>query len=257
MKQKTDYLQHQYNFAAHIRDPSNNPAPANIEDRRMGIYRDLFFNNQVGFILNTFPVMSEILGEDRIRSLVREFFSTYPNHSPYFREIPLCFLKFFEARDNDTAYPFIKELARYEWLELHLMVHPDPELGEYLITKDENKLLNDAIQVNPLYYVEHYKYPVQHATQENAGELIERETFLIVFRDATDRVRFIEVNAFTAIFWEILKSNPGITVRSALEALAEANSTSVEQLIQQILPIIHKGMRDGLIYGVLTDDSMH
>jgi len=26
-------------FAAHIRDPENNPAPDRIEDRRMGIYR--------------------------------------------------------------------------------------------------------------------------------------------------------------------------------------------------------------------------
>ncbi len=32
----------QEEFAAHIRDPQNMAAPEGIEDRRMGIYRDLF-----------------------------------------------------------------------------------------------------------------------------------------------------------------------------------------------------------------------
>ncbi|HKX55116.1 MAG TPA: putative DNA-binding domain-containing protein, partial [Xanthomonadales bacterium] len=32
-------------FAAHIRNPAVAPAPADVEDRRMQIYRDLFFNN--------------------------------------------------------------------------------------------------------------------------------------------------------------------------------------------------------------------
>ena len=35
----------QYALTAHIRDPENQPAPAGIEDRRMGIYRDLIFCN--------------------------------------------------------------------------------------------------------------------------------------------------------------------------------------------------------------------
>ena len=49
-----------YEFAAHIRDPENKPAPENIEDRRMGIYRDLFFNNIEGFLSGTFPVLKRL-----------------------------------------------------------------------------------------------------------------------------------------------------------------------------------------------------
>ena len=32
-------------FAAHIRDPDRHEKPAGIEDRRMKIYRELFFSN--------------------------------------------------------------------------------------------------------------------------------------------------------------------------------------------------------------------
>ena len=35
----------QTRFAGHIRDPRQVAAPDGIEDRRMAIYRDLFFNN--------------------------------------------------------------------------------------------------------------------------------------------------------------------------------------------------------------------
>ena len=40
-----DFRQVQREFAAHLRDPANNPAPGNIEERRLAIYRELFFNN--------------------------------------------------------------------------------------------------------------------------------------------------------------------------------------------------------------------
>ena len=47
-QQKT--FQHtQIEFAAHLRHPQLNAAPANIEDRRLEIYRSLFFNNIEGF----------------------------------------------------------------------------------------------------------------------------------------------------------------------------------------------------------------
>ena len=45
-----DFQKKQYAFAAHIRDPENNPAPTGIEDRRMGVYRELFFNNLLNLL---------------------------------------------------------------------------------------------------------------------------------------------------------------------------------------------------------------
>ena len=73
-------------FAAHIRDPENNPAPDRIEDRRMGIYRDLFFNNVDGFLGNTFPVLKSLYEEQSWLELVRNFYSLHRCQSPYFLE---------------------------------------------------------------------------------------------------------------------------------------------------------------------------
>ena len=59
-------MQQQYEFAAHIRDPEHKPAPDDIEDRRMGIYRELFYNNVEGFLSNSFPVLRKLMDDDRL-----------------------------------------------------------------------------------------------------------------------------------------------------------------------------------------------
>ena len=48
----------QTSFAAHIRDPKSTAAPDGIEDRRMAIYRDLFFNNIKSFLSSNFLRLS-------------------------------------------------------------------------------------------------------------------------------------------------------------------------------------------------------
>ncbi|MDH5361618.1 MAG: DNA-binding domain-containing protein, partial [Gammaproteobacteria bacterium] len=50
MSQQTDFQVIQYQFAAYIRDPEQNPAPDNIEARRMKIYAELFYNNVEDFM---------------------------------------------------------------------------------------------------------------------------------------------------------------------------------------------------------------
>ncbi|HPO24365.1 MAG TPA: putative DNA-binding domain-containing protein, partial [Arenimonas sp.] len=42
--------QQQFALAKHIRDPEANLPPPDIEDRRLAIYRELFFNNVEGLL---------------------------------------------------------------------------------------------------------------------------------------------------------------------------------------------------------------
>jgi hypothetical protein len=46
--------QQQFLLSKHIRDPENSPPPPDIEDRRLAIYRDLFYNNIEGLLAGTF-----------------------------------------------------------------------------------------------------------------------------------------------------------------------------------------------------------
>ncbi len=92
-----EFIRRQYAFAANIRDPENNPAPEDIEDRRMQIYRELFYNNVENFISGTFPVLRRIYSDADWHGLVREYFSRHRSRTPLFHEIPREFLNWLET----------------------------------------------------------------------------------------------------------------------------------------------------------------
>ena len=68
------------------------PAPDDVEDRRMAIYRELFYNNVEGFLSNSFPVLRKLHDDDRWHAMVRDFFSQHLAQTPLFLEIPREFL---------------------------------------------------------------------------------------------------------------------------------------------------------------------
>lgn len=190
-----DHIQQQYQFAAHIRSPQECPAPDHIEDRRLAVYRDLFFNNIKGFLDGTFPVCAELLGERRWTSIARDFFAHHHSETPYFLSIPEEFLRYLENTfQPQTADPdYLYELAHYEWLELYVDVaevenpsdfHANLDLAEHI------PVLAAAAQG----FV--YQYPVHKISAEHPDPEKE-QTALIVYRDRNDDVRFIETNVIT------------------------------------------------------------
>ena len=124
MAESRDFRETQYAFARHIRDPEQNPAPTDAEDRRMAIYRELFFNNLRNLISQTFPVLRKLYSKEKWESFIRQFMARHESATPYFLEIPKEFLQFLqdEYEPDDSDFPFLYELAHYEWVELALSV---------------------------------------------------------------------------------------------------------------------------------------
>ena len=124
MAERPEFQEKQYAFAAHIRDPYNVPAPEGIEDRRMAIYRELFFNNLKSLLANMFPVLKKLHTADKWNGFVRQFMKYHRAETPYFLQLPQEFLRFlqdeFEPADDD--FPFLTELAHYEYIELALSI---------------------------------------------------------------------------------------------------------------------------------------
>ena len=58
MAELPEFKQKLYAFAGHIRDPDNVPPPEGIEERRMAVYRELFFNNVKGFLARVREVLA-------------------------------------------------------------------------------------------------------------------------------------------------------------------------------------------------------
>jgi len=231
---RPEFQQKQYAFAAHIRDPENNPAPSGVEDRRMAIYRELFFNNLHNLIGSTFPVIKKLHKPDKFRSLIRAFMVQHEAQTPYFLEIPQEFLAFlqdeYELQADD--FPFLIELAHYEWVELALSVSED--LNDTTKVDPDGNLLEGIPVRSVLAWTYAYQYPVHRISKDyQPTEPGEALTFLVVCRKANDDMDFLELNPVTARLLELIEANEQDTGRELLLKLAdEINYPDVEALLQ-------------------------
>ncbi|MGH8197136.1 MAG: HvfC family RiPP maturation protein [Steroidobacteraceae bacterium] len=219
----------QREFAAHLRDPEHVPAPAGIEPRRMQIYRELFFNNLVELLGGSFPVSRRILGRERWQRLVRDFYANHRAHTPYFLELPREFTEWLGARvsRSDDEPAFLQELGHYEWVELALAISEEvaPAAGA-AVAGDP---LDAPLAVSPLAWPLAYRWPVHRLAPEfQPAEPPHTPTFLVVYRDAADKVQFLEIGRDVARLLDALETTPGLTGRQALGS--QASSVSADAL---------------------------
>lgn len=214
------FQQTQYVFAAHLRDPLVKPAPADVEDRRMKIYRDLIYNNIESFLTSGFPILHNIVEDGYWHDMVRDFVSHHQSHTPYFLEISQEFLRYLqeerEAHSDDPA--FMLELAHYEWVELALDVST-AEIPEASVQVGD--LLSSVIAVSPLAWQLSYQYPVHRIGPEYIPDKRPEEaTFLVVYRNRDNEVKFLEINTVTARLLQLIDEQQ-MTGRAVLLMMAE------------------------------------
>jgi hypothetical protein len=217
-----DFQKKQYAFAAHIRDPDNQPAPTDIEDRRMAIYRELFFNNLLKLLSSTFPVLTKLHSREKWREFIRQFMITHQAQTPYFLEIPKEFLAFLENeyQPADDDFPFLLELAHYEWIELALSVS---EASNDDLNVDAGGDLLEGIPVKSrLAWSLSYRFPVHRISESYQPDAAgDQPTFMVIYRRPDDELGFMELNPVTARLLELIDANDSSSGRELLEALAE------------------------------------
>ncbi len=211
----------QYRFTRHIRDPQNNPAPADVPDRRMGVYRELVYNNIERMMGNLFPVLRKITPDDRWHPMIRDFFKRHQSHSPIFNKVPLEFLQYLEhEREADDDPPFILELAHYEWAEYAVSISTREINWERI--DPEGDLLEGIPVLSPLAWPLRYQFPVQTISPDiQPKEEPSQPTYIVVYRDQNEKVRFIELNQVSARLLELIQKDQDIKGRTLLENIAK------------------------------------
>ena len=207
-------------FTEHLRNPDQVPVPTGLDPRRVGIYSGLIFNNLSALLADFFPVIKTILDEDRWHHLVRDFFITHQAKTPYFTKVSEEFVHYLSGRQNIDADPaFLLELAHYEWIELYLYMHEGnpPE-----VAVADSDLLISPLSLSSIAQPLAYEYPV-HLIREDyqPDEPGEQGTFLLVFRDRDESVRFFELQPFTYRLLEAINENPGLVAGDWLRDVAE------------------------------------
>jgi hypothetical protein len=211
----------------------------------MGIYRDLVYNNIAGFIAGAFPILKTVLTEDHWHGMVRDFVANHVSSTPYFLEISQEFLAYLtdERGQRDDDPPFLLELAHYEWVELALDVSEEEIPAQ---TNPMQSVLDRYPRVSPLAWCLVYQFPVhQIGANYQPRQVNPTPVFLIAYRNRSDKVNFMEVNAMTYGLLQLLQENSELTGREALTAIATQINhpdrarfvAEGEGLLQQLLSV--------------------
>jgi hypothetical protein len=242
-----DFRRKQAEFAAYIRDPLRNPPPDDVAPERMAMYHELFFNNMDSFISSNFPVLRKILPDRQWYALVHDFFAEHRCNTPHFSEIAEEFLDYLQTRNHAEDFPFLLELAHYEWVEMAVAIAPteppvvDPSFAD--------ELLDQEIALSPLAWLLAYQYPVQQISPDFLPTSPPAQpTFLIVYRDDDYAVHFVQPSPLTFRLLQLLEQHPNQTGTACLQALiTEAQHIDPQLLRAEGVKILKEMAGKGII----------
>ena len=213
-------------FAASVRDPENNSLPQGVPGQRMQIYRQLVYNNLDSFLGSGFPVLKTTLGEEMWAALILDFLRRHHSKTPYLFEISEEFLTYLQnergQREDDP--PFLLELAHYEWVELALAIaEAEPPAENPRLLEDP---LSQTIYLSELAWPLAYRFPVHRIgpTLQPRSPPVE-PTFLLVYRDRDDQVRFLEIGSGAYALLDVLRRQGPVDASAALTATAPTDKS--------------------------------
>ena len=229
-------------LAAHIRDPDRIAPPPGIEERRLKIYRDLFFNNVESLLAGNFPVLRRIHGDTGWRALIRDFYRDHDCQTPLFTELAREFMQYLDARaDSDAGRddpPWQRELAHYEWVELALQI--SEARIEDAPHDPHGDLLAGAPVVSPLAWPLAYAWPVHSIGPDYLPDTPpEAPTLLMLRREPDGSVSFHALTPLVFRLLQLLEEMPSLYGEAQLRALAaEAGAPDVEVFVAEGAPML-------------------
>ena len=246
------FKQVQYEFTRHVRNPDKHPRPHGIEARRMNIYNELLFNNVESFMSNGFPVLRSITPDDKWSRMLRNYFETHKASTPLFPEMTREFLRYLEHEHKAESddFPFMLELAHYEWVELALSIS-EQEIETANVDADGD-LLEGVPVLSSLAWPLSYQYPVHRISSDFIpAEPGGQPTYLVVYRNSKDEIHFLELNPVTAHLLQLILEDRNLTTRQMLVNIAEQlQHPNPEIVIQGGLQILHDLKTRNVILGV-------
>jgi hypothetical protein len=198
-----------------------------VEDRRLNIYRELFYNNVESFISGTFPVLKGCVSQKTWQTMVRRFFVEHISQSPYFLEISEEFLEYLaKDKENTLALPsYAYSLAHWEWMELFADAYVESNCHQLSMVN----LDTDVLATVECAWLQAYEYAVHKI--ESDDNISQAPTFLLIYRDASQEVEFVELNPLSYILFEALQNNTRFTIQQIVQEIATAHNMPLQQLL--------------------------
>lgn len=251
------FQRYQQAFTAYIRDPLLQPRPKGVPAKRMDVYKEIVFNNLFESVSACFPVAQKVLGKRAWMALVRRFLLEHSANSPMFRQIPEEFVSYVTkiSLSDETKLPqYLTSLCHYEWVEL-LVSSIDETSNEVIRNIQRINPMVDLLAYQPAFTPTMQLLQYEYAVQKISPSYKPKEkvnTQLLVYRNAEDIVRFVELNSVTHRLIELLHDSTN-TGEQALTMIAnELNHPQPASMLQFGVEILNDLRSQGIILGVYS-----
>ncbi|MCF6766062.1 putative DNA-binding domain-containing protein [Thiotrichales bacterium 19S3-7] len=243
---KIDFQQLQITFAKQIRY-GNTGELKEISNEQLAIYRSCFISGVNEILSNCFPILSEILQGERWQFLIKDFYANYPAKTPLFYEMPeefLCYL--LEVKPLIDEVPYLNELAHYEWMELALDI---AEGQAPMPIVEPINLQHAKFALSPLAEVVAYHYKVHQISLSYQPQVNDQQlTYLCIYRNYQDEVKFIQLNALTAKFLLMLKEQAQLIDEALNQIVSQLHIAEREKFIESSKKLVLNFLNKGILY---------
>ncbi|SNZ03172.1 hypothetical protein SAMN06265182_0312 [Persephonella hydrogeniphila] len=172
--------------------------PLSLPEEGLEIYRNLIRHTVYEFLSSVFPLTKKIT-EDKWEDLIESFVSSQNFTSPYLQDLPFHFIEYIEKKDVFKDEEYLKDLLRYEWLEVEIFNQDVPLKESEFSWQNTYRLSNSARAVV-------FQYPVHHISQIGITSFKHKKGRynLIIYQNPESfEVEYIQLTDF---LYEILNS---------------------------------------------------
>jgi hypothetical protein len=207
-----------------------------------------------------YPVIEKLLGK-QFRAIVFDYFESMPPVHYNLNRSANRFPQYVVSLEKQmTRYPFLAELADYEWIELEVLEDPTPD------SKYEH--CKTGMDIDPVYFAgltpglnsvlitRRYLYNIPNLSEEiEEGKKLPRRvkqepTCAVVYRDPeTLDARFLEVDEVSLWLLETIKERPAITYGELIKEVCKRQPDDVQNTLIGLLETIEQFKTLKLIVG--------
>lgn len=204
---------------------------------RLLLYRDLARNALEDPLPDCFPITHGLLEEAELwDDCVDAFLASRTIQSAYYRDVNPAFVAWLaESAWGQERWPFLLQLAHFEYIEVEILRWPDePSATDLRPGPDaESRVVFDGATRNLAY-----AFRVHEATQDDP-EPSAGETFLLGYRDAEGDFAYSELSAHASAF--LARCLEGESVGAAASAL------NLE--LEEVLDLLTRFKENGALLG--------
>jgi hypothetical protein len=240
-----------------------------VESHRVALYEELLFNTVLETLQNIYPYTYQLLSQQGEKegtwlALAEQYRRDYPNQS-YKLMGAVCHFPDFLATQTKwmKQYPYLKDLALYEWLEMVVLNLPNMSesidlpgsLPDLPVWRNYKPVWNSARQLHSFsFHVPEILEFLNRKTQTIDRLVVEKKPVdILIYRDPqTLQARFFCLNALTAqlicqsgqLEWSYQDA-----IESLQEGLPALHAVPLDVILQQASNLFQTCLANGILLG--------